>query len=56
MRHYERAFPAGQHGRAPTAEGDILTGVLGDASYYIQSTGTSSYLINWAIDGQYDYD
>ncbi|MBN9140796.1 MAG: hypothetical protein J0H23_08215 [Micrococcales bacterium] len=56
MRHYERAFPAGQHGRAPTADGDILTGVLGDASYYIQSTGTSSYLINWALDGQYDYD
>lgn len=55
MRHYERAFPAGQHGRMPTDEGDILTGVLGDASYYIQSTGTSSYFINWAIDGQYDY-
>jgi len=56
MRHYERAFPGGQHGRAPTDEGDILTGVFDDASYYIQSTGTRSYLIDWAIDGQYDYE
>ena len=54
--YYEHAFQGGQHGRADTADGEILTGVLGDASYFIQSDGTNRYLIDWAIDGEYDYD
>jgi len=54
--YYEHAFPGGQHGRAATADGEILTGVFGESSYFINTDGTNRYYIDWAIDGQYDYD
>lgn len=53
MWYYEHAFTAGEHGRAPTADGEVLTGVLGDASYYIESGGKNRFHIDWALDGDY---
>jgi cystathionine beta-synthase len=37
----------------PDTRIELLTGVLGDASFYIVETGTSRYAIHWAIDGEY---
>ncbi len=53
VRHYESTFQGGHHGMAPTDDGEILTGVLPPASYYIESTGTGTYAIHWAIDGDW---
>lgn len=53
LRFYEGALTAGVHGRADSTDGELLTGVLGDASFYIVETGTSRYAIHWAIDGEY---
>jgi hypothetical protein len=53
LRFYEGALTAGAHGRADSTDGELLTGVLGDASFYIVETGTSRYAIHWAIDGEY---
>ncbi len=51
--YYERALTGGAHGRGDSTDGELLTGVLGDASFYIVETGTSRYAIHWAIDGDY---
>ena len=51
--YYERSLTAGAHGRADSTDGELLTGVLGKASFYIVETGTSRYAIHWAIDGDY---
>lgn len=53
LRHYEGALSGGAHARVDSTDGELLTGVLGDASFYIASTGTSRYAIHWAIDGEY---
>jgi hypothetical protein len=52
--YYEHAFASGVHGYAPVPGSEkVLTGVLGDASYYMQADGFDRYTIRWAIDGQY---
>ena len=51
--YYEGAFTDGQHGHAPTEGGTILTGVIGDASYYVERLSLGAYVIVWAIDGNY---
>lgn len=40
---------------APIGSGQqILTGVLGDASFYIEQPAFDRYVIGWATDGGYD--
>ncbi len=51
--YYEKSITGGAHGRADSTDGLLLTGVVGDASFYIVETGTSRYAIHWAIDGDY---
>jgi len=41
---------------APTAEGEILTGVVGDASFYVEQVKFDQYYVVWARDGRYDDD
>jgi len=51
--YYEGSFTTGHHGRPDSTDGELLTGVFGDVSYYIVADGTSRYAIHWAIDGYY---
>lgn len=45
----------GVSGYAPIGSGQqILTGVLGDASFYIEQPAFDRYVIVWATDGEYD--
>jgi hypothetical protein len=54
--YYKEAFTSGRHGYAPVEGGTILTGVIGDASYYVERLGPDAYAIVWAIDGNYRDD
>jgi predicted small lipoprotein YifL len=58
--YYEQQFDSPDrtvvHGRAPTADGDVLTGVYPPVSFYIEEHGYNRYKIAWALDGDYDYD
>lgn len=52
--YYEHAFASGTHGYLPTSDSEkILTGVLGTASYFLESHGFDRYTITWATDGDY---
>lgn len=53
--YYDHAITAGVSGYAPVGSGQqILTGVLGDASFYIEQPGFDRYVVVWATDGDYD--
>ena len=53
--YYDHAITAGEADNAPIGDGkEILTGVVGDASFYIQQDVFDQYYIVWARDGEYD--
>jgi len=52
--YYERSLTAGASGRADSTDGELLTGVFGEHSFYVVQNGTG-YSIHWAWDGYYDH-
>lgn len=55
--YYDHAITAGVADYAPLGGGQqILTGVVGDASFYIEQDVFDRYYVVWARDGNYDDD
>lgn len=52
--YYDHAIADDAAGYAPLGDGrEILTGVVGDASFYIQQDVFDQYYVVWARDGEY---